>query len=245
MRVPTSVVGLCLAAQIGATVLAQTAPDTPPPAGDAQAVMAAAREALGGDKRIAAVKTLVATGRTRQVQGDNLVPIEFEIDIELPDKYARTDEIPARESGATTRGFNGSQLIQAPAPGGGRPMPANGAPREGGPAPGGRGGVPSDATAPLKQDFARLTLGMFASSFGPYPLAFRYAGAAEAPEGKADVVEVTGAGGFSARLFINSQTHMPLMLSWTAMPGIMAAPPAQTPPPKPPENRLLCRLSRC
>jgi len=29
-------------------------------------------------------KTFVATGRTRQVRGDNLVPIEFEISVELP-----------------------------------------------------------------------------------------------------------------------------------------------------------------
>src|SRR5438309_2211901 len=119
-----------------------------PATGDATAVMAAAREALGSDKRIGAVKTIVATGRTRQVQGDNLVPIEFEIYIELPDKYARTDEIPARESGPTTRGFNGGALIQFPEPA--APPPG----RAGGPAPAaGRGGGPPDPTSALKQDF--------------------------------------------------------------------------------------------
>src|SRR6478735_1871258 len=60
---------------------------------DAAAVMAAAREALGGEKRLSGVKSFVATGRTRQVRGDNLVPIEFEIAVELPDKYVRKDEI--------------------------------------------------------------------------------------------------------------------------------------------------------
>ena len=59
---------------------------------------------------------MVATGRTRQVRGDNLVPIEFEIAIELPDKYVRKDEIPAQESGPTTTGFNGDTLLQFPAP---------------------------------------------------------------------------------------------------------------------------------
>jgi hypothetical protein len=93
---------------------------------NAEAVLAAAREALGTEKRIAGVKTIVATGRTRQVQGDNLVPIEFEINIEVPDKYVRTDEIPARESGPTSRGFNGAALIQLP-----EAAPA----RAGGPAP--------------------------------------------------------------------------------------------------------------
>jgi hypothetical protein len=59
------------------------------PARDAAAVLAEAREALGGEKRLSAVKNFVATGRTRQVRGDNLVPIEFEIAVELPDKYVR------------------------------------------------------------------------------------------------------------------------------------------------------------
>src|SRR5687768_14664353 len=73
---------------------------------DPAAVMAAAREALGGEKRLSGVRSFSATGRTRQVRGDNLVPIEFEIVCELPDRYARKDEIPAQESGPTTLGFN-------------------------------------------------------------------------------------------------------------------------------------------
>src|SRR5687767_15409759 len=95
--------------------------------GEAAAVLSGARDALGGEKRIAAVKTIVASGHTRQLQGDNLVPILFEINIELPDKYVRTDEIPARESGPNSRGFNGNGLIQAgDAPGG--PGPRRGGP---------------------------------------------------------------------------------------------------------------------
>src|SRR5262249_36563434 len=98
---------------IGLTVSADITTRAQTPPGDATTVLAATREALGSEKRIGAVKTVVATGRTRQVQGENLVPIEFEINIELPDKYVRTDEIPARESGPTTRGYNGTDLIQS------------------------------------------------------------------------------------------------------------------------------------
>ena len=65
-----------------------------------------------------------------------------------------------------------------------------------------------------KKDFARLTLGMFAASFSSFPVEFTYAGQAEAPEGKADVIEVTGEGNFKAKLFIDTQSHLPLMLSW-------------------------------
>ena len=59
----------------------------------------AARDALGGDKRIASTQTISATGTDAvQYRATTFVPIEFEISIELPDKYVRTDEIPcARE----------------------------------------------------------------------------------------------------------------------------------------------------
>jgi hypothetical protein len=43
-----------------------------------------------------------------------------------------------------------------------------------------------------------------------------FAGQAEAPDGKADVIEVKGEGDFTARLFIDATTHLPLMLSWMA-----------------------------
>src|SRR3954464_9733159 len=81
---------------------------------DAATVLAQAREALGGEKRLTSIRNVVATGRTQQVRGDNLVPIEFEIAFELPDRYVRKDEIPAQESGPTSIGFNGEELIQLP-----------------------------------------------------------------------------------------------------------------------------------
>ncbi len=209
--------------------------------GEAAAVLNATRQTLGGEKRLASIKTIVASGQTRQLQGDNLVPILFEINIELPDKYVRTDEIPARESGPSSRGFNGDGLIQS----GDVPM---GGPRRGGPPPGpaaapsrgpDRGAAAGDKGAPsgppnpslaVKQDFARLTLGMFATSFSGYPLSFGHAGQAEAPEGKADVLDVKGAGNFAARLFIDSKTHLPLMLSWTTPPNLVPVVAGQKPP---------------
>ena len=97
-------------------MLALTLSDLSAQNSDATRILAATREALGGDKRLSAVRSFVASGRTRQVRGDNLVPIEFEISCELPDKCIRRDEIPAQESGPTTIGFNGAALIQLPVP---------------------------------------------------------------------------------------------------------------------------------
>src|SRR5712692_5324796 len=103
---------------------------------DAAQVISSARKALGGEKKLSAVRTFTATGRTRQIRGNNLVPIEFEITCELPDKFVRKDEYPAQDTDPTTQGFNGDDLIQVPPPPpgrGGPPAPPAG--RAGGAAP--------------------------------------------------------------------------------------------------------------
>jgi hypothetical protein len=215
----------------GVAIAAQT------PAADAAAtVLAATRQALGGEQKLAGVKSLVATGRTRQVRGENLVPIEFEIAIELPDRYVRKDEIPAQESGPTTSGFNGAELIQFPLV---APQRGAGPAREGGPPAGQPDTARIARLAAVKQDFVRLALGMFAASFGSYPVTFSYVAKAEAPEGKADVLGVTGPDNFSARLFVNADTHLPILVTWTEPGGPQrgrGGPPVT--PERGPESRL-------
>lgn len=225
---------------------------------DASQVLAAAREALGGEKKLSAVKSFTATGRTRQVRGNNLVPIEFEINCELPDKFVRIDEFPAQDTDPTTLGFNGDNLIQFPPapPGAGRAggPPAAGAGRAGDPPPpnGGRGGAPpsegagrggppplspsQQRVANVKQDFVRLTLGVFATSFPSYPLTFTYAAQGEAPEGKADILDVAGPGNFKARFVVQRDTHLPVMLMWQvpATNVVLRIPGQPMPSPVPP-----------
>lgn len=209
---------------------------------NAARVITDARTAMGGEQKLSAIKTLVVTGRTRQVRGDNLVPIEFEIQAELPDKFARRDEFPAQDSGPTVTGFNGDRLVQSPAP----PQQPEAAVRA--------------QIVNAKQEFARLMLGVFAASYPSYPLTFAYVGQAEAPQGRADVIDVKGPGDFAARLFVDAKSHLPIMLSWQARqppprgrgpggpgrpggppPGVPppgAAPPTVGTPPPPVENRL-------
>jgi hypothetical protein len=186
---------------------------------------------MGGDA-LAAIRTVLATGRTRRVRGDNLVPIEFEIAIELPDKYVRKDEVPAEESDPTSTGFVGADVIQFPA-GRGVGIPPGLAGRVG--APGGGAPPPAQLEAQrnarlttAKQDFARLALGLFATSLSTYPMTFAYAAQAQAPQGTADVLDVRGDGNFSARLFIATDTRLPIMLSWQAPPtGVVVTTPGQ------------------
>jgi hypothetical protein len=183
---------------------ARTTPQAQPASSrDPNAILAAARQALGGEKKLAAVKSFSATGRTRQVRGENLVPIEFEIFVELPDKYFKKDEIPAQETGATGSGFNGDDLLVDPIP----PQPL-------------ADPLKKQRLATLKQDFARLALGMFAGSFPAYPLTFTYVGQAEAPQGRADVLDAKGPDNFTLRYFIHAETHLPIMVTWKGpMPG--------------------------
>jgi hypothetical protein len=173
----------------------------------AATVLAEARLALGGEARIAGVKTFIASGRTRQIRGNNLIPIEFEIQSEVPDKYSRRDEVPAQDTAPSLSGFNGDTLILVP------PLPPQ------------QAAAAAGRVAATRQEVARLMLGMFATSMGTLPLTFIYAGRAEAPQGQADVLEVTGPANFKARLFIDGQTRLPLMLTWQAP----AAPPAGAP----------------
>jgi hypothetical protein len=186
---------LVLAVLVG--VLAWNA-DSRGQAPDAATVLAATRAALGGDKNLAAVKTFIATGRTRQVRGNNLVPIEFEINCELPDRYVRKDEFPAQDADVTVTGFRGNEPIVFPAPPPGQASPL------------------AQRLIVAKQDFARLMLGVFAASFSSFPLTFKYAAEGQAPEGKADILDVNGPANFVARLVVQRDAHLPVLLMWQA-----------------------------
>lgn len=227
------VIGQFLAIVFACGTIAMAGGQTP--AERANKVLGDARVALGGAK-LDAVRSLVASGRTRRVRGNNIVPIEFEIMLELPDKYLRADEFPAEDTDPTSAGFNGDALIQIPpptAPPPGRPMGTAPAPPAAAPG-GGRGPAPDPRRArvtTIKQDFARLWLGLFASSPAPFPLTFSYAAIAEAPQGQADVLDVKGDGTFALRLFVDNKTHLPVMVSWTTPPtNVVVTVPGQPAP---------------
>lgn len=64
-------------------------------------------------------------------------------------------------------------------------------------------------------------------------MTFTYAGEAEAPQEKADVLDVKGTGP-AMRLFLAHSTHLPLMLTWQASPPTRGNPTAGAPQ----DNRL-------
>lgn len=191
---------------------------------DIAKILAETRQALGGDK-LAGVTSLSATGRSQRTRPDGTTSESaFELLMELPDKFMKRDVVMAMGSTSIYRmsGFNGDGLInEVDTP----PQLSTGGGMVIRMAPGG-GGAGAQATPEQvaegnkrmltanKQEFARITLGMFANSYSSYPMHFTYAGQAESADGKADVVEVRGEGDFTAKLFLDTKTHLPLMLSW-------------------------------
>ena len=211
----------------------------PAQVGDVKQVLADARAALGGDKKLDAVKTLTLSGQSlRTNPSGTTVGGDIEVAIALPDKFMRRDMVANMGNMSIYRvsGFNGDGVInemdqppQLSGGGGGQVVMF----RMAGPG----GTVTGPGSAPLtpeqqdamrkamlgsaKQDFARLTLGMLATSFPAFPLTMTYAGQAESPDGKADIIDVKGDGDFAVRLFIDTKTHLPLMLSWMAREPMM------------------------
>ena len=100
----------------------------------------------------------------------------------------------------------------------------------------------TEALRAARADLARWVVALLLRAPAIQPVDFTYAGQAESPDGKADVLDVKGRDGstFAAKLFLDAATHRPLMLSYRGISPRMvvrtqrvergAAPP-QGPPP--------------
>jgi hypothetical protein len=182
-------------------------------AGDTKAeqLLAQARAALGGERNLAKVQGLSATGTYQREVGDRNLSGDITVDLQLPDKMLRTESM--RPMGDATiemlQGINGDQLLRnSRTIGGGPGMMVRIAPPP--------GGADGEAQALRKQraDMARFALALLLTSPPAVPLEFAYGGEAEADDGKAEVVEAKGPGSFAARLFFDKATHRLLMMTY-------------------------------
>ena len=195
----------------------------------ATAVMADVRKALGGEQKLAAVKgvslradyrremsagaggggtmTFVMMGGGGSAGGSQQTTGKIEIDVDLPDRYLRTDIGSAAFGMTRTEGFESSRPFLEVAPN----------------TPGLRVQVDSPAADPARAkmalkrsqtDLARLYLGLTGSTQPGFNCTYVYSGLAESPDGKADIIDVAGPDEFKARLFIDAETHLPLMLTY-------------------------------
>ena len=211
------------------------------------ALLKAARQAIGGESRLKEIRTLQAGGTFRRVIDGNDTDGDFEIFLEPPGKYLRSEKTgtPGRPSTETIEALVGTELRDvvrggggggrgggniggadaaggADAPAGGDDPPPADVPEANAAEPGrNRVGSAADPEAQRRArqaDVARLMMMWLLTANVPVT----WVGIAESPDGKADVLEARFADGQPTRLFLDIQSHMPLMLQWQAAPPAVA-----------------------
>lgn len=184
-------------------------------AGDAKAaaLLAQARAALGGDAKLSKVQGLSCAGTVQRAVGDRQITGDVAFDLQLPDKFLRTDSISPMGDAAlvvTEQGINGDQVLRHSRtlntpPGAVIRMP---------PAPAHGSDAETQMLRNSRAELARLAVALLVSTPASMSLDFTYAGEAESPDGKADVVDITGPGSFAAKLFLDKASHRPLMIAY-------------------------------
>jgi hypothetical protein len=189
------------------------------------ALLADARRAIGGEDRLAGVKTLDVRGGFKRVAGQTTIEGELQVRIERPDKLRRDEDLSPPGGGPAiirTEVLNGPTVWDENSGGGGFFVRLG---RGGDAGRGPRGNAPNIDPAQLEDlqrrarqtELARFLLIWLLAADG----SVNWVATAEAPDGKADVLEITPASGPVVRLFLDQTTHMPLMITWQGTPPQM------------------------
>jgi hypothetical protein len=199
------------------------------------ALLAEARQAVGGDERLRAIKTLDVRGEFRRAAGQTTIDGELQIRVELPDKLRRDEDLSPPGGGpAIVRSevLNGSSAWEENSGRGGFFIGRFGGGRRGGGFGGGRDGA--DAGPPAvdpaqieaaqgrawQAELTRWLLVWLLAVDGPVT----WVGTAEAPDGRADVLEIAPRAAPAMRLFLDERSHLPLMITWQgAAPSLVVA----------------------
>jgi hypothetical protein len=192
-----------------------------------QRLLALARDALGGDAKLSRVQGLTATGEVRRAMTDLDRIAELRIDLQWPARLLRTDSNRAPGSDVTfvmLRGLDAGTLLR-------HSKILNGGPGHRMSQPPIVGGTEALALRSARHELLRFALSLLLMSPTGADLQFAHRGLAEASEGQADILDVTGADGFAARLFLDSASHRPLMLSYRDYDPRFIVPPKPGNPP--------------
>jgi len=188
-------------------------------------VLTGARKAIG-DKKLDSLKSLSVNATLQRNVGTMQINSEVELLSELPDKYVRSETTTGPMTGSSTTGFNGDKpltransqmvgggggMIIRMGPGGGAFSGTGNDPK---PTPEEQEKMNAAMLRSSRQELSRLMLGWFAMAHPSVNAEYSYAGEAESPDGKAFVIDAKNADGFAARLFIDQQTQLPLMLTY-------------------------------
>ena len=182
-------------------------------------IIAGARKALGGEDKVAGIKTLTAEGPFRRSLGGRDMEGTVVVTLARPDKMHRLEEMamggmvggPTIERTMVLSGAKAWEDTQnrGGMGGGMRIMMA-------GPGQGPGGGTMTEEqlnearVRRMRVQMLRLTAALLADAGTPWV----DAGIAESPEGKADILETKEETGRTLRLFIDQNTKLPLMVQY-------------------------------
>ena len=170
-------------------------------------VLTQARHAIGIDTPQTNLTSLSVDATVRRVLNAGAIDLSSQVHLDfiLPDKYRRSEAVSMGPVSRTvTLGLAGEELLYED---GGVASMMGADPR----APGPRR---VQAIANLKLEAFRQLTVWFLSPPADAACTLSYAGIAEAPDGKADVIDVKGGQGRNVRLFIDTTSHQLLMATY-------------------------------
>ena len=200
----------------------------------AAAVIADMRKALGGEQKIAALKGLSLRADYRREMsagpmgggaggggtfimmagpgggpggGPAQMTGKIEIDLDLPERYLRSDIGSGMIAITRTEGFEGTRpFVEVVGNNPGMRITADNPAAD-----------PARAKLALRRsnaELARLMLGVVGGTQPNFPSSFTYAGVAESADGKAHMLDVAGPEDFKVRLYVDTESNLPLMLTY-------------------------------
>jgi hypothetical protein len=177
----------------------------------AREVIGRARAAIGGEAKLAAITSLQAEGKLSRLMGDQTVTGELQISVLLPDKYKRvetTSLLAGDVEMTTTTAVDGAEAWTDTSTSGGATTVVRFGPK----------GNEADNKRAFERsqraEFARTVIAWLLAAPASTSAGFTYAGEGATDKGRFDMVDITGPDGFSVRLFLDTQTHLPALLSY-------------------------------
>jgi hypothetical protein len=185
----------------------------------AQAIIKQARAAIGIDDP-SKLQGLTFKGDYQRSLGSMQMSGEREVSIQLPDKYLAEDSMTMGIGGSIvtiTHGLNAEHAwSRTDNNGGGAAGGMMMVMRNAG--PGGKELTAEQSEAMYRRmnqgEFSRYALALLLSPPSSISVEYKYAGNSDVEGIAADVIEITGPEKLAFKLFLDKQTHMPLLLSY-------------------------------
>ena len=177
-------------------------------------ILAQARQAIGGEARLNAVKLLSLEAKSRlEFRGSSGELTSLKMEFLLPDRFLVTRNWPLSFL-QRIGGFNAGQLIEQ--------RLSSGLWADVGFGDGGKEAL-ARQMAVRQREYVRYLIAWLLTVPEQYRVRFTDAGEADTAEGRADVVDAKGENDFAARLFLDKQTHQLVMLTYQEPPPAVPA----------------------